>query len=172
VTTPSAKILGRDRGKQFPRLVAFVKESNRIENIRREPTPAEIGAHLLLLDLDEITIDDLSAFVWDVARAKLRDQPGMDVMVGGHLPPAGGPDIPFRLRGQLKAISAMQISPWTAHVKYESLHPYLDGNGRSGRALWLWMMTRGARAGARVLHIPERLFLHEFYYQTLDATDT
>jgi Fic family protein len=40
----------------------------------------------------------------------------------------------------------------------------MDGNGRSGRAIWLWQMLRqegGAPLG----------FLHHFYYQTLEAQD-
>ena len=39
-----------------------------------------------------------------------------------------------------------------------SNHPFTDGNGRSGRALWLWQMNNHAPFG----------FLHTFYYQTLE----
>lgn len=42
-----------------------------------------------------------------------------------------------------------------------------DGNGRSGRALWAWMMLcRGGSYGrAKVIELG---FLHTFYYQTLE----
>jgi hypothetical protein len=49
--------------------------------------------------------------------------------------------------------------PLEAHVRYETLHPFTDGNGRTGRALWYWMMVGSSRADLG--------FLHAFYYQTL-----
>lgn len=42
---------------------------------------------------------------------------------------------------------------------YETLHPFTDGNGRSGRALWLWAMGG--------IHRAPLGFLHHFYYQAL-----
>lgn len=51
-------------------------------------------------------------------------------------------------------------TPYDVHQQYETLHPFTDGNGRSGRALWLWQMIRdGQRA--------QLGFLHTWYYQSL-----
>lgn len=137
----------------------FIRESNRIEGINRDPTEDEIKAHARLMDLDKIEIDHLIGFVHVVAGARLRDQIGLDVRVGGHIPPRGGPEIRTRLDQIL--YDAMNSAPpmkhaYRIHHDYEKLHPFTDGNGRSGRALWLWMMGEAPLG-----------FLHHWYYQSL-----
>lgn len=141
-------------------LYHFVKESNRIEGITREPHPIEIAAHEEFLSLEKMTILDLIKFVNVVADARLRDRPGMNVSVGNHQPPDGGSAVVTRLERLLRDLDL--DSPHALHCQYEDLHPFMDGNGRSGRVLWLWMMggIENAPLG----------FLHHFYYQTLQAS--
>ncbi len=147
-----------------PGLVAFVRESNRIEGIRRDPTMSEIQAHERLLARPVVEVVDVVGFVAAVAPGKpLRDRRGLDVRVGGHYPPRGGPRIADDLARLLHRIEHEPITPHAAHVAYELLHPFMDGNGRSGRALWAWQMKRD---GLDPFALP---FLHRFYYQTLDA---
>jgi len=147
-----------------PGLREFVRESNRIENIVRDPLPREIAAHERLLSLVALSLRDIVEFVHDVAggEAPLRSQPGMNVRVGPHVPPAGGPEIPEALGALLAEINgSRKLTPFAAHVRYETLHPFLDGNGRSGRAIWAWQMLDMGRA-------PFLLgFLRSFYYQSL-----
>lgn len=141
----------------------FVRESNRIEGIERDPSKKEIVAHSEFLRHDGITITDLQRFV-DLVQpgALLRAGAGMDVSVGQHIPPLGGPQIVDELNAILSDIYKRAPSPYGIHTRYETLHPFMDGNGRSGRILWLWMMGGMERVPLG--------FLHTFYYQTLGAS--
>lgn len=146
-------------------LRVFVRESNRIEGIHRPPTKRELKAHADLLDLPELTVMQVAQFVAAVQPgAELRIREGMNVRVGNHRPPPGGSAIGFTLRGLL--IDANERNePYAIHQAYEQLHPFMDGNGRSGRAIWLWQMLNQHGAG----HALRMGFLHLFYYQALAA---
>lgn len=145
-------------------LLDFIRESNRIEGIVREPTAREIQAHAEFLELPEVRVPEMECFVRDVAGRPLRDRIGMDVRVGRHTPPPGGPEIRSELSDLLAAVMCDEYdgNPWAAHVDYERLHPFMDGNGRSGRVLWAWMRQREGR-DPFVLG-----FLHAAYYEALE----
>lgn len=140
----------------------FVTESNRIEGIHRPPTVDEVDATEVWLNELFPEVDHLERLVSVYAPGhRLRDKQGMNVRVGNYIAPAGGPAIRTELAALIqRALRDRLLTPWEAHVEYEKLHPFTDGNGRSGRALWLWMMPDGAPLG----------FLHHFYYQTLQRS--
>lgn len=151
-----------------PQIKRFVEESNLIENIHtvRE---VEIEAANRFLALEHVTIADLVEFVCiNAPGARLRNQVGLDVRVGGHIPMRGGPQVTKALLDLLDLVNDAGTSdPFTIHALYENLHPFQDGNGRSGRILWAWQMLRdehpfGLRLG----------FLHSWYYQSLEATQS
>lgn len=146
-------------------LLYFVTESNKIEGIHREPTEAELAASQHFIDLSVVQVADLCAFVSTCAPgATLRTKAGMNVQIGDHLPPPGGPLIKRRLEDLLERANKDE-DPYTIHVAYETLHPFLDGNGRSGRILWAWQMLRiGAWPRLKLG------FLHAFYYQSLSGS--
>lgn len=121
-------------------LINFIRESNKIENILREPTEQEINAHELLLDFSEIKIKDLEIFVEEICGKPLRTKKGMNVRIGNHTPIPGGSEVRDQLAILLKEIYNGLITPYEGHQRYETLHPFMDGNGRSGRVLWLWHM--------------------------------
>ncbi len=144
--------------------VEFVTESNRIEGILRPPTDKEIGATRAFIEDNHPTVESLSALalVYTNGCGKLRDFLGANVRVGDHVAPKGGEHITASLEALLDTLE--DNDPHGFHVAYETLHPFLDGNGRTGRALWAWQMFR--------FHHPDELalgFLHAFYYQTLSA---
>lgn len=139
----------------------FINQSNRIEGIHRAATEDEILAHREFWD-GPLTVQAIEKFVRQIAGASLRYRRGMDVRVGGHTPARGGPLVVDGLIRLVEQMKRRELDPWQAHLQYEILHPFMDGNGRSGRAIWAWMMTDQG-------HNPFGLdFLHRFYYQTLD----
>lgn len=135
--------------------IEFIKESNKIEGIYREPTSAEVNEFDRFMDLDIITVNDLEQFVKIYQpNAVLRNKKGLDVRLGDYYPPKGGALIKKSLIGFINTIK--DRSAYENHLFYESIHPFTDCNGRSGRMLWAW----------QVKDLPLG-FLHKFYYQTL-----
>ena len=149
-------------------LASFVAESNAIEGITRDSRFAEIKVTEEFIALDKITVEDIENFVSVIAPGNiLRDKEGLNVRVGNHYPPKGG----MYIRGQLGNIifraNALE-DPYKIHHEFETLHAFSDGNGRSGRALWLWQMLRGPQP-----HWPRQLgFLRAWYYQSLEHGDS
>lgn len=141
----------------------FVKESNLIEGINHV-APLEVSATEAFLSLKEPHINDLTALVHVYQPdAVLRDRRGLDVRVGNHYPPKGDPTIRFALENLLKDIRENAEHPYILHQRYETLHPFTDGNGRSGRALWAWQMVNFNYWPGIDLK-----FLHAWYYQSLE----
>lgn len=141
------------------RIRKFAEESNMIEGItdvvQHEIMAAKLSA---FLTLEKLTIDNVCDFnQW----GKLRDKGGMNARVGIHQMPNGGKYIKSDLVEILELADLADSVPFDTHQEFERLHPFTDGNGRTGRAIWLWQMVNQQGYDLR------RGFLHEWYYQSL-----
>lgn len=141
-------------------LMEFAKESNRIEGITSQRENDRMLEKLYkFLKLEKLTVENVCEFnEWGM----LRDKEGMDVMVGSHIPSKGGMLIGFKFSTQMAAANDPGCCPYLLHCSFEKIHPFMDGNGRTGRAIWLWQMVN---------HHDYDLslgFLHKWYYQSLN----
>lgn len=95
--------------------------------------------------------------VWDVAphpSARDREAPGsfrehdIQPFPGGMVPPSW-PDVPAAITDWVSEVNALQAREATLpakvagiHCKFEQIHPFLDGNGRTGRLLLNLILVR------------------------------
>lgn len=99
------------------------------------------------------------------------------VRVGDLVPPPA-PEIP-QLMGDLEKYinEPSELSPLInaglAHVQFETIHPFLDGNGRIGRLLIVLMLIESGLLSSPILY-PSYFFkkYHFEYYQKLDQVRT
>lgn len=139
----------------------FITESNRIEGILGT-SGNDFIAHETLFSKQSLKIEDIETFVWLICKKKIRNKTGMNVIVGKHHPLPGGPNVVKELEYIVKNINSSLYTPYKIHCEYEMLHSFMDGNGRSGRAIWAWMRLKENRD-------PFQLgFLHSFYYESLE----
>ena len=138
------------------KLFEFLTESNFIE---REPEPNKGEIFSALKFLDNPSLETLKSYVHATSGASIRNKPTMNVRVGDHVAPQGGDSIPIAVEMILDAVieNKSPIYAFKHHVEYETLHPFMDGNGRSGRLIWYFQMKENAPIG----------FLQQWYYQTL-----
>jgi len=141
------------------RLMEFAKESNRIEGITNAGANERMFEKLeAFLKLKKLTLDNVCDFnEWGI----LREMESMNVSVGGRLCLPGGKSVTRHLELIINTLD--KRSAYGNHFDFERLHPFTDGNGRTGRAIWLWQMVRQHDYDLSLG------FLHKFYYQSLEG---
>jgi len=97
------------------------------------------------------------------------------VRVGRHVPPAAGDvsGLMFELLEWWNRRSA-ELSPVLSsavlHYRFEHIHPFADGNGRTGRALALWELYRRGFDSHHIFSVDEYYWGDRpGYYVALDA---
>ncbi len=147
----------------LPMIFKFCTESNRIEGIySRKSDNKMFESFGWFLEIQHLSNQDVVKFALDLSpKCVLRDRPGMNVLIGSHFPIGGGTGVKNAMdcmfSQDIKFMHAFEF-----HQLFEKLHPFMDGNRRTGRAIWLWMMLK--RSSDVSLG-----FLHTWYYQSLNA---
>jgi hypothetical protein len=107
----------------------------------RDPTEDEIATHERLLKLVQLHPTTVGDFQAAIAPGKpLRERPGMNVRVGNHIAPEGGPNIIRRLQRILSNANDASRSPWSVHIAFETLH-----RGEATKALYARLEACGVQ---------------------------
>ena len=140
----------------------FAIESNEIERIYTgDRHETHLAALEWFMELELIHIEDLKKFVfWIEIGTTYRAESKVDRFIQGRLV-MDWKKVHQRLLKVIQDGNAGLYHPNKNHRTYEHIHPFSDGNGRSGRALWLWEMHRFLDYDGRYG------FLQMYYYETL-----
>lgn len=147
-------------------ILEFLKESNAIESVYDADSLFQaFVAWEYLIKQEKLSIGAilkvhkilmLHQAISPIHRGYLRN---CDVRVGSRICPSH-----LRVRELMekwiKSYSDIGVNPKFAHIEFEKIHPFIDGNGRIGRIIMLWQRVK---VGLPILIIHEGEEQQEYY---------
>lgn len=129
-----------------PLIERMLRESNLIERVRgKDALQDSYRAWKWLTEQDSLfTLERIETLHWLITerlmvpgeRGRIRNE---DVMIGGKLAMSPG----FIHHALLQWIEAFpDETPKDSHVRFEKIHPFIDGNGRTGRMIYYWQLWK------------------------------
>ena len=136
-------------------VIDFIKESNAIE---KEYSDQAVQSSLLAWDylagcIDQLSLKDILCIheimlemINPKIAGRLRSELKINVSVGLYNPPEYN-KVPWQLSQWIFWVNKCDYKITEdinrLHIEFEKIHPFVDGNGRVGRLIWLWMRQLG-----------------------------
>lgn len=146
-------------------LTQLCTESRAIEGL--SPSDASVTVLRAFLSTP-LTLDSVKAYCYAEAGTVVRARAGMDVRVGRYICPPGGPAIPTELETIVNDAAQQSWPSWNTHARFLNLHPFMDGNGRTARAIYI---HQGMQSQHGFQWLASRPLLQSLYYSALSDND-